>query len=39
MTEQDQKIEGLEGNADPTEVVRAMARNVGGCGGSCCGNH
>ena len=26
-------------DADPTEVVRAMARNVGGCGGSCCGNH
>ena len=25
--------------ANPTEVVRAMARNVGGCGGDCCGNH
>ncbi len=26
-------------NADTTEVVRAMARTVGDCGGSCCGNH
>ena len=26
-------------DADQTEVVRAMARMVGECGGNCCGNH
>ncbi len=26
-------------NAEQTEIVSAMARTVGGCGGSCCGNH
>ena len=31
-------VRGVE-TANPTEVVRAMARNVGGCGGDCCGNH
>ena len=26
-------------DAEQTEVVRAMARTVGGCGGSCCESH
>lgn len=27
------------GDADQTELVRAMAGRVGDCGGDCCGNH
>ena len=26
-------------DAEQTEIVRAMARTVSGCGGDCCGNH